>query len=208
VYGIDNFLADLATERKRIESFLDRLVEIHIQGLEPFLKAVGPYVQVIWMGDDLGMQMGPFMSPRMFQEVLKPRYKAIYDEVKKKSGLPIMLHSCGSIYRLLPDLIEMGVDIINPVQVSAAEMDPVRLKDDFGQDVVFWGGGVDTQNVLSRKGPDEVRQDTGEKMRVFSPGGGFVFNPVHNIQADVPPENILAMYDAFCAERGYPVGQR
>lgn len=202
---IDNFLAALVSNRKWAEALLDRLVEIHLSGLDRFLEAVGPYVQIIQMGDDLGTQTGPQISPRMFREVFVPRYKAIYGAIREKSDLYIFMHNCGSIYRLLPDIIDMGVDIINPVQTSAAEMDPRRLKEEFGRDLVFWGGGCDTQWVLPHGSPDEVRRDVEEKVSIFAPGGGFVFATAHNILADVPPENILALYEAFQKSRDYPV---
>jgi len=201
---IDNFLADLAGNRRRAEALLDRLVEIHIAGLDRFLKAVGPYVQIVQVGDDLGTQTGPEISPRMFRELFLPRYRAIYQEIKRRSNLYIFMHSCGSIYRLLPDIIEAGVDIINPVQTSAADMDPRRLKEEFGKELVFWGGGCDTQRVLCHGTPDQVRREVEEMVNTFAPGGGFVFAQVHNILPEVPVENILAMYEAFGDCCGYP----
>jgi uroporphyrinogen decarboxylase len=202
---IDNFLADLAGNRKRAEALLDRLVELHLAGLDRFLEAVGPYVQVIQVGDDLGAQNGPQISPRMFKELFLPRYKAIYGAIKKKSNLSIFMHTCGSIYSLLPYIIEAGVDIINPVQTSAAEMEPRRLKEEFGRDIVFWGGGCDTQYILPNGTPEQVRADVEERVSILAPGGGFVFAPVHNVLADVPAANVLALYDAFKRVRDYPV---
>lgn len=203
---IDNFLADLAINRRRAEAILDRLVEIHIQGLPRFLEAVGPYVQIIQVGDDLGTQTAPQISPRMFREVLLPRYKAIYGEIKRLApNLRIFLHSCGSLYQLLPGIIEAGVNIINPVQTSAGGMEPRRLKEEFGKDIVFWGGGCDTQRTLQMGSPDQVRREVEETVSIFAPGGGFVFAQVHNILPEVPPENIVAMYEAFKGCRDYPI---
>jgi uroporphyrinogen decarboxylase len=202
----DNFFTDLVLDRKRVEAILDRLVEMYVADAERFLRRIGPYVNVIRVSDDLGMQMGPQISPKMFREVFKPRYKAIYDAIKKETGAKLFLHSCGSIYRFLPDLIDIGVDIINPVQTSAAEMDPRRLKEEFGGDLVFWGGGCDGQSVLALGSPDDVRREVEEKMEILAPGGGFVFCQVHNIMPETRPENILAMYETFKKRRATRAG--
>ncbi|MDP6801423.1 MAG: methyltransferase [SAR202 cluster bacterium] len=197
----DNFFTNLVLDRPRIEAVLDGLTERYIAEAERFLPRIAPYVQVVRVADDLGMQIGPQISPKMFHEVFQPRYKAIYDAIKKHSGAKLFLHSCGSIYDLLPDLIDAGVDIINPVQTSAADMDARRLKDEFGDDLVFWGGGCDSQSVLAVGTPDDVRREVEQKMEIMAPGGGFVFCQVHNIMPETTPENILAMYDAFAARR-------
>jgi uroporphyrinogen decarboxylase len=160
-------------------------------------------VQIIQVGDDVGTQTGPQISPQMFRDVFVPRYKAIYSEIKHKSSLYIFMHNCGSIYRLLPDIIDTGVDIINPVQTSAAAMEPKRLKQEFGHDLTFWGGGCDTQRILFSGTPDEVQRDVAERIGIFAPGGGFVFAQVHNILPEAPAENVLAMYEAFRYHREY-----
>lgn len=204
----DNLLADLVTDRKSVERLLDRLLEMNLATLERLLDAAGPYIQVMKLNDDLGMQNGPLISPRMFREVFKPRHKAMYDFVRKKQpGVFIFLHSCGSIYALLPDLIDIGLGIINPVQTSAADMEPERLKREFGKDLTFWGGGVNTQHVLPWGTPEEVMRDVEEKVRAFAPGGGFVFTQSHNIAPEVPAENVLAMFEGFRRCRDYPVGR-
>jgi uroporphyrinogen decarboxylase len=131
----------------------------------------------------------------MYRNIFKPRHRKIYQYIKDNSDLFIFLHSCGAIHPLIPDLIDVGVDIISPVQISARGMDPKALKKEFGRDVTFWGGGVDTQHTLPEGTPDEVRKQVRENIEAFAPGGGFVFNQVHNVQADVPPENIVAMFD-------------
>ena len=193
---MDQFLIDLVDNRRKAEALLDKLVEMHIGNLEKILDAVRGYVQIIQMGDDLGTQLALEISPRLYREVIKPRQKLIFETVKKRSGPPIFLHSCGAIADILPDLIEVGVEIINPVQTSARGMDPARLKREFGKDLVFWGGGCDTQKVLPLGTPDEIDAHVKERIETFAPGGGFVFTQVHNIMPNVPPRNIVAMYDA------------
>lgn len=208
LHGTDNLLADLVTDRQNILRLLDKLLEINLANLERQLDAFGPYLDVLKINDDLGMQNGPLISPRLFREVFKPRYKVMYDLIKKKNpDMFIFLHSCGSIYPFLGDLVEIGLDIINPVQTTAKDMEPERLKREFGSDLTFWGGGVDTQHVLPFGTPEEVALDVEEKVRIFAPGGGFVFNTSHNIAPGVPPENILSMFEAFKRVRDYPMGR-
>jgi len=203
----DNLLMALAADRKNVERLLDRLLELNLETLERMLDAAGEYVQVIMVGDDLGTQSAPFMSPQMFREIFKPRYRMMYDFIKKKQpGIFIFLHSCGAISPLLGDLIDVGLDIINPVQVTAAGMEPDYLKREFGKDITFWGGGADAQGVLPFGTPDEVRAQVEDRIRAFAPGGGFVFATAHNIGPEVHPDNVLAMYDAFARHRDYPVG--
>ena len=196
LYRTDEFLMNLITEKKEMEKLLDKLTEIYISKLEPLLEAISPYVQIIQMGDDLGMQTGPMLSPKLYKEMFFPRHKEIYQYVKNHSDLYVFLHSCGSVYEFIPDIIEAGVDILNPVQISAANMEPDRLKKEFGKDIVFWGGGVDTQHTLYEKSPEEVREETKRNTEIFMKDGGFVFNQVHNILAEIPPENIIEMYKA------------
>ena len=193
---MDQFLIDLVENRRKAEALLDKLVEMHIGNLEKVLDAVAGYVQIIQMGDDLGTQQALEISPRLYREVFKPRQKLIFETVKKRSGPHVFLHSCGAISDILADLIEVGVEIINPVQTSARGMDPARLKKEFGKDVVFWGGGCDTQKVLPLGTPEEIDSHVKERIDIFAPGGGFVFTQVHNIMPHVPPPNIAAMYEA------------
>jgi uroporphyrinogen decarboxylase len=193
---MDQFLIDLIENRRKAEALLDKLVEMHLDNLAKVLDAVEGYVQIIQMGDDLGTQQALEISPRMYREVFKPRQRLIFETVKKRSSLHLFLHSCGAIADILPDLIEVGVEIINPVQTSARGMDPARLKREFGKDVVFWGGGCDTQRVLPLGTPEEIEAHVRERIATFAPGGGFVFTQVHNIMPHVPPRNITAMYDA------------
>jgi uroporphyrinogen decarboxylase len=195
-YRNDQFLMLLAGDPKRAHEFLDRIVEIHLANLDRFLGAVGPYIDVILFGDDLGMQIGPQISPKMYREFFKPRHKQMWSRAKELAPVKVMLHSCGGIRELLPDLIEAGLDATNPVQISCSGMDAGKLKADFGEKMVFWGGGCDTQQVLVNGTPDEVRRHVKEQVQILNPGGGFVFQQVHNILAHVPPENVVAMFEA------------
>ena len=194
--GWEQFMVDLAADPEFVHAMLDKLTEWHLANLKLYLDAVGDCIQIIQMGDDLGTQVATQLSPEMYREYVKPRHEAIYQYVREHSNLTVFLHSCGSIYKLIPDLIDAGVEILNPVQTSAAHMDPRRLKDEFGDQLTFWGGGCDTQTVLPTATPEEVREHVRERMEIFKPGGGFVFNQIHNVQPNVPPENVVAMLDA------------
>jgi uroporphyrinogen decarboxylase len=206
--GWGRFMLDLVDNRSFAEDLMDKLVEVYLKNLEVFLQAVGGCIQLIQMGDDLGTQEGPQISPDMYRELIKPRHKVIYQYVKNNSGTYVFLHSCGSIYKLIPDLIDEGIDVLNPVQTSAADMEPTRLKREFGDKITFWGGGCDTQSVLPRGSSEEVAAHVKDRMGILSPGGGFVFTQIHNIQADVPPENIVAMFEAVKESRNYPLTAR
>ncbi len=194
---IDNFLMDLCADQKNVERLLDALMEVHLSTLEKVCEAVGDVCDILRFGDDLGTNDGPFMSPEVYRRFFKPRHARLCEYVHSHSQMKTFLHSCGSIYKLLPDLIEAGYEIINPVQTNCRDMEPERLKREFGKDICFWGGGCDTRNVLNRATPDEVREHVLKRLGVFAPGGGFVFNTVHNILPEVPPENIVAMYEAI-----------
>jgi uroporphyrinogen decarboxylase len=196
LYRNDQFLLLLAAEPQRVHQFLDRLLAIHLPKLERFLRLVGPFIDIILFGDDLGMQRGPQISPQMYREFFKPRHARLFRRAKELANVKVMLHSCGSLRALLPDLIEAGVDTVNPVQISCAGMAARELKKDFGQRITFWGGGCDTHRVLSFGSPEEVRRHVREQVALLNPGGGFVFQQVHNILANVPPQNIIAMFDA------------
>jgi uroporphyrinogen decarboxylase len=200
--GWEQFMIDLAQGGPFLEAFLEKLTEVHLANLARYLDAVGPYIQIIVMVDDLGTQHGLQISPQMYRRWIKPCHSRIYGHVRQHyPQVYVFLHSCGGIYPLIPDLIEAGVQILNPVQISAAGMDPARLKREFGADLTFWGGGCDTQHTLPHGTPQEVAAEVKRLLDIFAPGGGYVFNQVHNIQADVPPENIVAMLEA--ARGGY-----
>ncbi len=196
LYRNDNFFMMMAGDPDVTHNFLDHLVELHLKNLEDFLSAVGPYIDVVLFGDDLGMQNGPQMSPRMYREYFKPRHALMWKRAKELADVKVMLHCCGGVRELLPDLIDAGLDAINPVQISCKGMDAASLKRDFGDSMVFWGGGCDTQTVLANGTPDEVREHVRGQICTLAPGGGFVFQQVHNILANVPPRNIVAMFEA------------
>jgi len=195
LYRNDNFLALLAAEPDRAHDLLERLTELHMKALEKYLKLVGQYIDVIVFNDDLGMQNGPQISPRMYREFFKPRHGRLWQRAKELADVKVKLHSCGDIRLLLPDLIEAGLDAVNPVQISCKGMDAAGLKRDFGKDITFWGGGCDTQWMLSHGTPEAVSDHVKQQVEILRQGGGFVFQQVHNILADVPPENVVAMLD-------------
>jgi uroporphyrinogen decarboxylase len=199
LFRIDNMLAMLAAEPRRAHRFLDKLVEMHLANLEKSLGAVGPYIDIILFGDDLGMQTGPQISPRMYREFFKPRHALLWQRAKQLADVKVMLHSCGSLTALLPDLIDAGLDIIQPVQTTTADMDAAYLKREFGRDICLWGGGCNTRDVLAQGTPAQVAADVRERVRILAPGGGFVFQQIHNVMADVPPANIVAMLEAVNA---------
>jgi uroporphyrinogen decarboxylase len=196
LFGMENAYLYMAGEKTKLAGFLDRLVETHLETLERILPRVRGYVQILVLGDDLGMQTGPQMSRRMYRELFFPRHQLLCKRAKELSGAHIFLHCCGGIYPLIPDLIEAGVEILNPVQTSARDMEPERLKREFGRDLTFWGGGSDTQSILPNGTPEEVRDDVRRRIEIFAPGGGFVWTTVHNIMADVPAANAVAALDA------------
>lgn len=194
---IDNFLMDLVLDLVGVERLLDALMEQHLITLEKVCQAVGDIVDILRFGDDLGTDEGPFMSPAIYRKVFKPRQTILCDYVKKHSQMHTYLHCCGSIYRFIPDLIEAGYEILNPVQITARDMEPERLKREFGRHITFWGGGCDTRHVLNQAQPPEVKDHIKRLLDIWSPEGGFVFNTVHNILPDVPPENIVTMFEAL-----------
>ena len=195
--GYEKWMMDLAGNRGFAEALLDRVLANHLTNARLILEAVGDYIQIIEMDDDLGAQLGPQIRPRMYYELIQPRQKALWSSIHAlKPHLSVFLHSCGGIYDLIPGLIDAGLDILNPVQISARGMQPERLKKAFGDRLCFWGGGCDTQHVLPFGTPQEVYDHTRQNVEIFKPGGGFVFSQVHNIQVNVPPENIVAMFEA------------
>lgn len=195
--GWDQFMMDIAGDRKFTEALLDQMLQNSLRNVELYLDAVGDYIQVIQMGGDMGTQNGPQIRPKTYYEVFQPREKALWGRIHQlKPQVSVFLHCCGGIYELLPGIIDAGCDILNPVQISARGMDPERLKREFGDKLCFWGGGCDTQTVLPFGTPEEVYQHTLRNIQIFAPGSGFVFSQVHNIQAGVPAENILAMFQA------------
>lgn len=194
---MDNFLMDLFIDEVNVERTLDALMEQHLAALEKVCRAVGDVCDILRFGDDLGMDSGLFMPPALYRKLFKPRHAQLCNYVHKNSGMKTFLHSCGSIVEVIPDLIEAGYDVINPVQTNCRGMDPAELKKEFGRDITFWGGGCDTRSILNRATPAEVKKHTLERLEIFAPGGGFVFNTVHNILPEIPPQNIMAMFEAI-----------
>jgi len=192
--GWATFMMDLLANQKFAKALMGKLVEAHIRRFERYAGTVGQYVDVVMFNEDLGTQDHPLVSPELYRKMIKPYQKELFSFAKLKCDAYLLLHSDGAIAPLIPDLIEIGVDALNPVQVSAAGMDTKELKREFGQDISFWGGGCDTQSVLPFGTPEEVADEVKRRMDDLAPGGGFVFCPVHNIQTGVPPENIVAMF--------------
>ncbi|MBU4365616.1 MAG: hypothetical protein KKF10_00615 [Verrucomicrobia bacterium] len=187
----------LMTEKETCHEMMDKSVEASIKCLKQLHDAAGDYC-FAWgiAADDSGTQRSEFINPELWAEMIKPHYAKLCAWVHRNTNWKTFLHSCGSIYHLVPHMIEAGVDILNPIQTSAANMEPDRLKREFGGKIVFWGGGCDTQGVMATVTPDEIREHVSERLAIFKPGGGYVFNQVHNIQPNVPAENIIAMLDA------------
>jgi uroporphyrinogen decarboxylase len=194
--GFQDFMIDLVTDEKAARAVMERLMEAYIPRVDTFAEKMADCVDVVLVNDDLGTQGGPMLSPALYRKMIKPYHARLFAHIKKRFGKPLLMHSCGSIYALLGDLIEIGVDAINPVQVSAADMDSAKLKKEFGKDLTFWGGGCDTQSVLGAGTPEDVRAEVQRRIEDLAPGGGFVFTQVHNIQPNVPPRNVVAMLEA------------
>lgn len=197
--GFEDLFMDMAMHPSFVEALLDRILEERLAYWERVLHFIGDAPVIVGEADDLAGQESTLISPAMYRQFIKPRHRELFSFIKERAFGECFLfyHSCGALYPLLPDLIEVGVDIINPVQYRAKGMDRDLLKREFGDVLTFWGGGVDTQRVLPRGTPKEVREETRRSIEAFAPGGGFVFSAVHSIQADVPPENIMAMWEVL-----------
>lgn len=193
---MDNFLMDTYADEENVEALVEQLMQRHLATLKNVCESVGDIVDILRFGDDLGMDTGMFMSREKYQTLFKPNHKKLNEYVHKHSSMKTFLHSCGSIYPIIPDLIDAGYDILNPIQTTAYQMDPETLKREFGKDITFWGGGCNTRSVLNYGKPQEVYDYSKRMIDIFSKDGGFIFNQEHNIMPDVPPENIIAMYKA------------
>ena len=203
VRGMEEGMMDLLANVEFAEAFLDRLTETIITAQELYLAEVGDLIDIHFAADDLAGQSGPLLAPATWRALVKPRQARIMAAIRSRTKAPIFYHSCGAVSGFLPELIEIGVDILNPVQVAAAGMDTGALKKRFGKSLSFWGGGCDTQKVLPYGTPDDVRAEVRRRVADLAPGGGFVFNPVHNIQPGVPAGNVIAAYEAALAEGVY-----
>lgn len=193
------WMITLATEPDYVQSLYERLVEAWLENLRRFADAVGDRVDILQFNDDLGTQDAPFLSVRMFRELIMPYYQRGLDWVHRNTKMKVFMHNDGAIATLIPSLIEMGVDILNPVQTTAKGMDPVKLKREFGDRIVFWGAACDCQGTLAFGTPDQVANEVRQSVATLGAGGGYVLAGVHNIQAAVPPENVIAMFDAALA---------
>jgi uroporphyrinogen decarboxylase len=196
--GFDQGYMNLLADKQLTTWLLDKITDLKMAYAEVMLEAAGDYCQVFYGGDDVGHQTCPAMRPELFRELMVPRYKRYHEFIKLKAPhIKVFFHTCGAVYPLIPDLIEAGVDILNPVQVAATDMgDTARLKREFGRDLTFWGG-VDTQQIMPHGTPQEVKDEVRRRIEDLAPGGGYVLDTVHNVQADVPGENLLALVEAL-----------
>jgi uroporphyrinogen decarboxylase len=195
LFGYQEFMERLILNKSFIEYFLSKLEEKYLEEIERYLNRVGKYIDIIVLGDDYGTQEDLQISLEMFRQLFKPHLKALCDFIEERSNVYIFLHSCGAVSKLIPDLIDAGIQILNPVQTSAKGMSPKLLKKKFGKDIVFWGGGCDTQRILPFGTLKEVENDVKKRTDIFAPGGGFVFAAIHNIQQEVSPEKCLRLFD-------------
>jgi uroporphyrinogen decarboxylase len=192
--GFENWLMDLLANQALAEALMDRGLEVQLEIGGKLLAAVGNFVDIIHISDDLGTQKAPLISPELYRKLIKPRQRKLFDFIKDRTDARILFHSDGCVYPFIPDFIEIGVDILNPVQVSAKDMDPKRLKREFGDQLCFWGG-IDTQHTLPFGTPKDVKDEVRRRIEELGDKGGYVLTSVHNIQNEVPPENICAMFD-------------
>jgi uroporphyrinogen decarboxylase len=195
--GFEDGYMDLAADPARARQVMERILEIKLAYWDRALAELGDLVDVVGEADDLGGQDRPLFSPATYRALVKPLQRELFTFIRARTQARIFFHSCGAIRELIPDLIEIGVDILNPVQVSATGMDGAELKREFGRDLVFWGGGVDTQRILGSGTPGEVRSEVRRRIADLRAGGGFVFAAVHNVQPNVPPANLVAMWEAW-----------
>ena len=193
IRGFERFMFDLAQERKFAARLLEKLTDNAIGFWDALLSQVGDYVDVVCQGDDLGMQTGLQISPDMYRTFVKPCHKRLFDFIHARTDAKLWLHTCGSVYDIIPDLIEVGVDVLNPVQTSAKNMELWRLKKNFGQDISFWGGGIDIQRLPSMS-PGEIRDEVSRALEIMAPGGGYVFAASHNILPDTAGDSIYTAY--------------
>ncbi|MCC6123647.1 MAG: hypothetical protein IT426_01665 [Pirellulales bacterium] len=194
--GLERWFMDMLERPEICETLLEQTLKFWLDWFRLFLDEAGDVVDVIMIGDDLAGQTGPLFRPEFYRRIVKPRQKRLVEYIRSRTQAKVWYHTCGACRTYIPDLIDNGVQVLNPVQISATGMDPRTLKEKFGKEMVFWGGAIDAQRILPRGTAAEIRRQVGENLQAFKPGGGYVFNNVHNIQAGVPPENIVALYDA------------
>ena len=204
--GFKKFYHDLVANPEFADALLDRASELLKLFWGAFLDEVGDYAHIALIGDDYGMQQGMLISPKMWREKVKNRIRELFSFVKQKAKVKIELHSCGSVRPIVGDLIEIGLDVLNPVQPRAKDMDSFQLKEEFGDRICFHGG-IDIQYVLPTGSRKDVQDEVKTKIQAFAPGGGYILGAAHNLQPDVPPSNIAAMYDAAHRYGRYPIDQ-
>lgn len=202
--GYERYMEDLAWNQEFAAALADLFLDWYVRFFDSYLDHVGEYLDMMWIGDDWGTQNGPIMNPTTFRRVFKPRFKELVDFMKSKSRAKVALHCCGSIYWCLQDLVDVGIDVLHPMQGAAKDMDPERIKREFGDKLVFYSG-INNQHILPRGTPEQVRDEVRRKIAGYAPGGGYIFSCGHNIQADVPPENILAAFNTAHAFGRYPI---
>ncbi len=194
--GYEKFMTDLVLRPRLAQALLERITQMHVARFEKFADAVGDNVQMVLIADDLGTQSAAQLSPRMYRQLIKPHHGALCRFIHERSNAHLCLHTDGAVRDLIPDFVDIGIDVLNPVQVSAAGMDTAELKREFGSHLSFWGGGCDTQHVLPFGTPAQVRDEVRRRIDDLAPDGGFVFSHIHNIQPGTPAENVIAMYEA------------
>ena len=206
IRDVEEWYVSTAARRDHVYRIFERQCAMALKNLARIFKAVGNKPSVVFVtGTDFGTQNGPFISPEAYRDLFMPFHKQLNQWIHKNTAWKTFIHTCGSVTPLIPLFIEAGFDILNPVQCSAKDMEPEKLKKLFGQQVTFWGGGVDTQRTLPFGKPGEVRREVRERLRIFGPGGGFVFNTIHNVQAKTPVANLLAMYETVRESGKYPL---
>jgi len=203
--GWTKWLTLLKIRKSLAEAILEHMMEVARYNVKKYVDALKDYIQVIAFGDDLGTEERPQISVKDFREFYKDRWEELFSYVKKHSRMYIFFHSCGSIFPLIRELIDIGVDIINPVQISAKDMQPEKLKNEYGEQVTFWGGGIDTQHVLPIAKPNEIVEHVKRIIKIFAPKGGYVFAAVHNIQPNTPSKNILTLFETVYRYGNYPL---
>jgi len=198
IRDIAEWYVSTALRKDYVRAVFEKQCEIALGNIDLLAPILGDRVQAVFLtGTDFGTQRGLFISPAAYRDLFKPFHTAVNKRIHEKTAWKTFIHSCGSVVDLVPDFIEAGFDILNPVQTAAAGMDPRRLKKEFGRHLVFWGGGVDTQHTMAFGTPDEVYREVRQRIEIFGEDGGFVFDSVHNIQANTPTENLLAMFEAI-----------
>lgn len=194
--GLERWFMDMLDQPAFCEALIDHTCQYWVDWIPGFLAEVGDLLDVIMIGDDLAGQSGPLFSPKFYRRVVRPRQQRLVDAIKSRTNAKVWYHTCGDCSEYIPDLIDMGVDILNPVQISAPGMDPTLLKRKYGSNLAFWGGGIDSQHILPFAPPAQIKEEVRRNLEILKPGGGYIFNNVHNIQVGVPPQNVLALYEA------------